>query len=178
MSKTVLVPGAVLREKLEEYHIPVAKVSLDIGLSPSAVRQLLNNKLKISIVIAQRLAQYFGTPVKFWIDLQTNYELAEMGKDSALVSALKKLPQAKTLPAPKKAPPAQAPKAVKGAKAAKKPGKKVVSDKKPSGKRGRPPKAAAGKAIAKPAAVKKPRKPRTTKPKAKAPAFVSPASIE
>ncbi|GHV15801.1 hypothetical protein FACS189493_0260 [Spirochaetia bacterium] len=130
MSK-VLIPGLVLKEKLEEYRIPVAKVSEDIGLSPSAVRQLLNNKLKVSIVIALRLAKYFDTPVEYWINLQTTYELAELGKDSALSNSLKKIPKAKKLPAPEKK---TAPKAAKGPKGKRgpKPGAKKAADKKPA----------------------------------------------
>jgi addiction module HigA family antidote len=127
MSK-VLVPGLVLKEKLDEYHIPVAKVSQDIGLSPSAVRQLLNNKLKISIVIALRLSKYFGSPVEYWINLQTTYELSELGKDSALTDSLKKIPKAQKLPAPaKKTAPRAAAKGPKG-KRGPKPGAKKAAD--------------------------------------------------
>jgi addiction module HigA family antidote len=163
----VLVPGTVLKEKfLDEYHITVAKISEDIGLSPSAIRQLINNKLKISIAIAKRLSKYFDKPVQYWIDLQTQYELAELDKDTSLANSLKKIPKAKKQPAPVKA----APKGKKGPKAgAKKAGAKKAADKKPGrpakakatgAKRG--PKPGAKKAVTT-AAQKKPRKPRTPK---------------
>jgi addiction module HigA family antidote len=99
MAKQVL-PGTVLKDLLSEYNIPVAKIAEDIGLSPSAIRQLINSKLKISIVIAKKLSIYFGKPVQYWIDLQNKYELTELDKDTKLKASLAKIPKAKKI-APK-----------------------------------------------------------------------------
>jgi addiction module HigA family antidote len=133
----ILVPGTVLRETyMDEYQISVAQLSKDIGLSASAVRQLINNKLKVSIVIALRLSKYFGTTVQYWIDLQNQYELSELAKDKELTESLKSIPKAKKAPA-----------SAKGA-----------AVKKVPGKRGRKP----ASDTAKPA-VKKPRAPRRSK---------------
>jgi addiction module HigA family antidote len=142
---TVLVPGTVLKDLLASYHIPVAKVSEDIGLSPSAVRQLVNGKLKISIVIALKLAKYFDKKPEYWIDLQTSYELSQLQKDAKVTAGLKTIPKAQKLPAP----------ASLKAKASAKKGPKKA------------------KAAPKAAVVKKPRKPRVVKAKpAPAPASV------
>ncbi|MDR0386625.1 MAG: HigA family addiction module antidote protein, partial [Treponema sp.] len=81
---TVLVPGTVLKGLLESYRIPVAKISEDISLSPSAVRQLITNKLKISTMIALKLAKYFDKKPEYWIGLQTSYELSLLQKDAAV----------------------------------------------------------------------------------------------
>jgi addiction module HigA family antidote len=153
--QAVLVPGTVLKESfLDKYQISVAKLSDDIGLSPSAIRQIINNKLKISIIIALKLAKYFDTPVKYWIDIQNAYELSELDKDAALTDSLKKIPKAK------KAPPAKKPAAKKALakKAAPKAAKKAA-DKKPAAKK------AAGKKVA-PKAAKKPVAKAAKKPRA------------
>jgi addiction module HigA family antidote len=139
---TVLVPGDVLKRLLESYRISVAKLSEDISLSPSAVRQLVNNKLKISIIIALKLAKYFGKKPEYWINLQTGYELSQLQKDAKVSAALKTIPLAEKQAAP----------AAKKAAA------------KPGAKKGPKPKEAA-----KAAAPKKPRKPRTPKEKPAAP---------
>jgi addiction module HigA family antidote len=146
MAKTaVLVPGSVLKGLLDSYHIPVAKISEDIGLSPSAIRQLINNKLKISIIIALRLAKYFDKKAEYWIDLQTSYELSQLQKDPKTNAALKAIPKAKKLPAPAPKKAAKAPAAKRGSKGSvKKPGRKPAAKK---------------------VADKKPRKPRTPKAK-------------
>jgi addiction module HigA family antidote len=169
--QTVLVPGNVLKESfLDKYQITVAKLSQDIGLSPSAIRQLINNKLKISIVIALKLAKYFDKPVKYWIDLQNAYELSVLDKDAEVQDALKKVPKAQKAP---KAPPAKktatkvtSPKdaTAKAAPATRGRGAKKAEDKKPVGR-----KPAAPKAEAK--GPKAPRKPRTPKNPAGTPAI-------
>ncbi|MDR2785570.1 MAG: HigA family addiction module antidote protein, partial [Treponema sp.] len=107
MAKTTIpLPGAVLKGLLDSYHISVAKISEDIGLSPSAIRQLVNNKLKISTIIAFKLAKYFDKKPEYWINLQTNYELSLLQKDAKVIAALKTVPKAQKLPAPKPAKPA------------------------------------------------------------------------
>lgn len=140
MAKTTIpLPGAVLKGLLDSYHISVAKLSEDIGLSPSAVRQLVNNKLKISTIIALKLAKYFDRKPEYWINLQTNYELSLLQKDAEVTALLKTVPKAQRQPAPKPAKAAAKPAAGKGTKA---------------------------KAGAKPAAAKKAAKPAKAKPAA------------
>ncbi|MDR1353871.1 MAG: HigA family addiction module antidote protein [Treponema sp.] len=159
MAKTaVLVPGTVLKGLLESYHISVTKISEDIGLSPSAVRQLVNNKLKISTIIALKLAKYFDKKPEYWIGLQANYELLLLQKDAGVTAALKTIPKAQkqSAPAPKKA----AKPAAARKPAAPKAGAKSAA-KKPAASR------------AKPAAAKKP-----AAPKAKPAAAPAPAPAE
>jgi addiction module HigA family antidote len=138
---TVLVPGTVLKGLLESYHIPVTKISEDIGLSPSAIRQLVNNKLKISTIIALKLAKYFDKKPEYWIGLQTGYELSLFQKDAKVIAALKTVPKAQKqpAPAPKKAA-APAPKKSPKAKAGAKPAapKKPAAARKPAAPKAKP----------------------------------------
>ncbi|MDR1127725.1 MAG: HigA family addiction module antidote protein [Treponema sp.] len=171
MAKTaVLVPGTVLKGLLESYHISVAKISEDIGLSPSAVRQLVNNKLKISTIIALRLAKYFDKKPEYWIGLQANYELLLLQKDAGVTAALKTVPKAQKQPAPapkKAARPAAARKPAAPRAGAKSAAKKPAAPKagaKPAAK-----KPAAPKAGAKPAAARKPAAPKAKPAAAPAP---------
>jgi addiction module HigA family antidote len=144
MAKTTIpLPGAVLKGLLDSYHISVAKISEDIGLSPSAVRQLISSKLKISTIIAFKLAKYFGEKPEYWISLQTNYDVSQLQKDANTAALLKTIPKAKKQPAPKAVKPAAKPAAGKGSKG----------------------KASAKSAVVKSAAAKKAGNPRTAKPK-------------
>ncbi|MDR2403045.1 MAG: HigA family addiction module antidote protein [Spirochaetaceae bacterium] len=149
--QTILLPGSVLKESfLDAYQISVTKLSEDIGLSPSAIRQIISGKLKISTVNALKLAKYFDSPVQYWIDLQNQYDLAELEKDAELNEILKKIPKAKK--APLKA--ANKPAAEKKGVAPK------AGDKKTAVKKAASPKAAkAPKAAKKPAAAKEPKEP-------------------
>jgi addiction module HigA family antidote len=129
----VLVPGTVLKEALELYQISVAKLHEDIGLSPSAIRQIVNGKLRISIPIALRLAKYFDKDVQYWIDLQNQYDLSVLEKDAETVEALKKIPKVKKVPPAK---PAAEKKAAAGKASDKKTAVKKAGDKKSAVKKG------------------------------------------
>jgi addiction module HigA family antidote len=100
--QTVLVPGTVLKETyLNAYQLSPGKLAEDIGLSASAVRNVLINKAKITLNVAVRLSKYFGTTVQYWVDLQNVYDMAELENDTELNEALKKIQKAKK-PAPAK----------------------------------------------------------------------------
>ncbi|MDR2500543.1 MAG: HigA family addiction module antidote protein [Treponema sp.] len=93
MPKVTQSPGAVLKAMMEEYQLNPFKLSKDINLSPSGVRQVVIGKTKISVPVALRLAKYFNTTAHYWLDLQKDYELAEAAKDqelSGVISAIEK----------------------------------------------------------------------------------------
>ncbi|MDR3170851.1 MAG: HigA family addiction module antidote protein [Treponema sp.] len=116
--QAVLLPGTVLKETfLDTYQITVAKLAEDIGLSPSAIRQIVNNKAKVSPHIALRLSKYFGTDVSYWVNLQNAHDIAELDKDEKLVEAVKNIVKAKK-PAPSKQAVVKPTRAKKGAAAA------------------------------------------------------------
>ncbi|MDR2303997.1 MAG: HigA family addiction module antidote protein [Treponema sp.] len=140
------IPSAVLKSCIDQYGLSPAKVAADISLSQSSIRQLINNKMKISIPIALRLAKYFGKTPEYWIDLQNKYDVAEAAKDSKLSAVLKAISPAKKIEKSAK-------KAVAPKKADKAPAKKD----KPADKK--------GKAVAAKAPVKRGRKPAASKVK-------------
>ncbi|MDR3171024.1 MAG: HigA family addiction module antidote protein [Treponema sp.] len=96
------LPGNVLKETyLDAYQIGITQFSEDVGLSASAVRQIINNKTKITLNVAARLAKYFNTTREYWINLQNDYDLAELQKDEELMAIIKQIPKAKK-PSPSK----------------------------------------------------------------------------
>jgi addiction module HigA family antidote len=122
------IPGAVLKETfLDEYGLSPAKAAEDTGLSQSAIRQILTGKTRISLNVAVRLAKYFGNTFQYWLDLQTQYDLAELQKDAAFTDAVKKISKAKKQAPAKKAEPKKA--------AAKKAGTKTAAARKPRAKK-------------------------------------------
>jgi addiction module HigA family antidote len=71
-------PGEVLRE---EYLIPLEmtpyRLAKGLGLSQSAVVEILNGRRSITPGTALRLSRFFGTSAQFWLNLQTAYDLEE-----------------------------------------------------------------------------------------------------
>jgi addiction module HigA family antidote len=126
MPKSVALPGAVLKSKLDEFQLNPTKLAKEIKLSQSAVRQIAIGKTKITVAVALRLAKYFGTTADYWLDIQKAYDIAEAAEDSklkAILQTINKVKKPATAPKPapvkkaaaKKAPPAK--KAVKPGKA-------------------------------------------------------------
>ena len=52
----------------------------DTSISPRRINEIVQGKRSISADTALRLARYFGTTDRFWLNLQTRYDL-EMEKD-------------------------------------------------------------------------------------------------
>jgi addiction module HigA family antidote len=126
--QSVKIPGEVLQKSfLGEYGISQPKIAEDTGLSLSAIRQILKGKMKISLSTAVRFAAYFGNTYQYWLELQTQYDLAELRKDAAFTEAVKKIPKAKKQAPAKKAEPKKV--------AAKKAGTKTSGSRKPRAKK-------------------------------------------
>jgi addiction module HigA family antidote len=120
--QTVKIPGAVLQETfLDEYGLTAGKVAEDTGLSQSAIRQILTGKTRISLNVAFRLAKYFGNTFQYWLDLQTQYDIAELQKEAAFTEAVKKISKAKKQAPAKKAEPQKAAPKKAAVKTARKP---------------------------------------------------------
>lgn len=78
MSATIspIHPGEVL---MEEYLAPLGvtqhRVAVAIGVPPRRINEIVHGKRRISADTALRLAQYFGTTERFWLNLQNRYDL-------------------------------------------------------------------------------------------------------
>ena len=74
-------PGEIL---LEEFLKPLAlsqyRVAKDTNVPPRRINEVVHGKRSISADTALRLARYFGTSERFWMNLQSRYDL-EVEKD-------------------------------------------------------------------------------------------------
>ena len=74
-------PGEVL---LEEFMGPLAitqyRLSKDIGVHPRRINQIVHGNRAVAADTALRLSRYFGTSERFWMNLQSRYDL-EVEKD-------------------------------------------------------------------------------------------------
>jgi addiction module HigA family antidote len=117
--QTAKIPGEVLQKSfLDEYGLTPAKAAQDIGLSQSAIRQILTGKTRISLNVAVRLAKYFGNTFQYWLDLQTQFDLVELQKDTAFTDGVKKIAKAKKQAPAKQAEPKKTDTKKAGTKAA------------------------------------------------------------
>jgi antitoxin HigA-1 len=84
MAKTALPPvhpGEVLLEEfLQPMEISQYRLAKDMSVSPRRINEIVHGKRAITADTALRLARYFGTSDRFWLNLQTSYDL-DMERD-------------------------------------------------------------------------------------------------
>lgn len=69
-------PGEVLLEEfLEPMEISQYRLAKDISVPPRRINEIVHGKRGISADTALRLSRYFGTSERFWLNLQTGYDL-------------------------------------------------------------------------------------------------------
>jgi len=74
-------PGEVLLEEfLKPMGISQYRLAKDISVPPRRINEIVHGKRAITANTALRLSQYFGTSERFWMNLQTRYDL-EIEKD-------------------------------------------------------------------------------------------------
>ena len=83
-------PGEILREEfLAPLELSQNRVAREISVPPRRVNEIVLGKRAITPDTALRLARYFGTSERFWLGLQTDYDLEEARKSSG--NKLKKI---------------------------------------------------------------------------------------
>jgi addiction module HigA family antidote len=74
-------PGEILAEEfLTPLGITQYRLAAAIGVSPRRINEIVHGRRRISADTALRLARYFGTSERFWLNLQGRYDL-EVEKD-------------------------------------------------------------------------------------------------
>jgi addiction module HigA family antidote len=69
-------PGEILLEEfLKPMGISQNKLARAISVAPRRINEIVLEKRSISADTALRLAQYFGNSAKFWMGLQSDYDL-------------------------------------------------------------------------------------------------------
>jgi addiction module HigA family antidote len=74
-------PGEVLLEEfLKPLGVSQYRLASDISVPPRRINEIVHGNRAISADTALRLARYFRTSERFWLNLQTRYDL-EIEKD-------------------------------------------------------------------------------------------------
>jgi len=69
-------PGEVLFEEfLTPLDLSQYRVAQDISVPPRRINEIVHGTRSITADTALRLARYFGTSDRFWLNLQTRYDL-------------------------------------------------------------------------------------------------------
>jgi addiction module HigA family antidote len=92
-------PGETIREDfLKPLGMSVNKLALELRVPATRMTEIVHGRRGISADTALRLARYFNTTPKFWLNLQASYDLAmaveersaDVKADSALYTGPKR----------------------------------------------------------------------------------------
>jgi addiction module HigA family antidote len=74
-------PGRLLRRELTARSLSANRLSLDLGVPSGRITDILNGRRAISADTAVRLGGYFGNSAQFWLDLQSQHDIAVIQRD-------------------------------------------------------------------------------------------------
>ena len=74
-------PGEILQEEfLAPLGVSQYRLAKDTSVPPRRINEIVRGQRAISVDTALRLARFFGTSERFWLNLQSHYDL-EKEKD-------------------------------------------------------------------------------------------------
>ncbi|MEE4639463.1 MAG: HigA family addiction module antitoxin, partial [Wenzhouxiangella sp.] len=75
-------PGRILKRELAAREMSANRLALALRVPSGRLTDILNGKRGISPDTALRLGHFFGNSARFWLNLQTSYELAVAERES------------------------------------------------------------------------------------------------
>ena len=70
-------PGEVLADELAELDVSVSALARAIDVPQSRMADVVKGRRAVTADTALRLARYFGTSARFWMNLQASHDLAQ-----------------------------------------------------------------------------------------------------
>src|ERR1700761_2140212 len=74
-------PGRILRRELKARALSANRLALDLGVPSGRITDILNERRSITADTAVRLGRYFGNSPQFWLDLQSQFDIAVIERD-------------------------------------------------------------------------------------------------
>ena len=74
-------PGRILKRELAARHLSANRLALDLGVPSGRITDILNGRRSITADTALRLGRYFGNDPRFWLDLQTQHDVAVVERE-------------------------------------------------------------------------------------------------
>ncbi len=92
MLKRVVHPGEILKDELAELGVAPTTFARQIGVPPNRVGQIIVGKRSVTGDTALRFGHWFGVEPQFWLNLQTQFDLA--AAEQRVGSVVRALPTA------------------------------------------------------------------------------------
>ena len=74
-------PGRLLKREIEARNLSANRLALALGVPSGRITDILNGRRSITAETAVRLGRYFGNSPRFWLELQSQYDVALVERD-------------------------------------------------------------------------------------------------
>jgi len=74
-------PGGFLKRELKARELSANRLALDLSVPSGRITDILNGRRSITADTAVRLGRYFGNRAQFWLDLQSQYDIAVIERE-------------------------------------------------------------------------------------------------
>jgi len=68
-------PGVYLKELLDELTISQYRLAKELGVPAMRINLVVNGRRPITAALALRLGRYFGQNPRYWMNLQSRYDM-------------------------------------------------------------------------------------------------------
>lgn len=80
-------PGRFLKREMAPRDLSANRLAIDLGLPSGRITDILNGRRGITADTALRLARYFGNSAQFWLDLQSQHDIAVAEREKGAETA-------------------------------------------------------------------------------------------
>ena len=85
-------PGRILKRELAARSLSANRLELDLGVPSGRITDILNGRRSVTADTALRLGWYFGNTPQFWLDLQSQYDIAVAERERGAIIAARVKP--------------------------------------------------------------------------------------
>jgi len=68
-------PGVYLKEIMDELYLSQYRLARELGVPAMRINHVVNGRRPVSAELALRLGRYFGQSPRYWINLQSRYDM-------------------------------------------------------------------------------------------------------
>jgi addiction module HigA family antidote len=81
--------------ELQARRLSANRLAIELGVPSGRITDILNGRRSITAETAVRLGRYFGNGPRFWLDLQSQYDIARIERERGKEIAAQVRPAAK-----------------------------------------------------------------------------------
>jgi addiction module HigA family antidote len=90
-TKKIQTPGSMLKTLLAKHGIKPSTLAKELKISDALVYLIKEDKSKITVPVAFKLAKHFNTNPEYWLAAQMKFDISKAEKNTVLQKSLKNI---------------------------------------------------------------------------------------